>query len=465
MLAMVRRLTDPLREMTVMYEEGVPPREFRLSRKGYAAGGESRAEFEQDKRALSLAQEQFGEFCVLTQVPWGGMAYEMPKLGPDAQEPPASAMQREMIDWCRERKIRLHTWSPMKAVYPWDNGDEGPGVRCFCPNHKPWWGLAGDVEYNCPANREYMAWFTQLLVRLFRRDGYGGYMLDEFLPHPRTGLPCSATGHDHLPGDASYGYFVARRELCQTLRREFGQGFFLEARRPNQDAGVWDALYLDGFFTLSEDRKGGGDEIRYRSRVRHYYHFIPSTMDMHYFRPTPADNLDYLFLSALAVSNRHIVYGLGRDEAERKRIRHWYDWARAHEDLMTRPAIFLPDWPGDGKGDSYFRLNAAGTGYAFVFNANDTPVSTELPLDERCGLAAGKEYRIRPEFPAETPGFATRRCSPWTSIQPAAARSSCAARPIGQAIRWRISTTFRSKSSGTRRRGGMRWCWAAQVRD
>ncbi|MCU0982241.1 MAG: hypothetical protein MUF25_24055, partial [Pirellulaceae bacterium] len=113
----------------------------------------------------------------------------------------------------------------------------------------------------------------------------------------------------------------------------------------------------------------------------------------------PADNLDYLFLSALAVSNRHIVYGLERDEAERKRIRHWYDWARAHEDLMTRQAVFLPDWQGNGKCDSYFRLNAAGTGYAFVFNANDTPVSTELPLDERCGLVAGREYRVRPEFP------------------------------------------------------------------
>lgn len=53
----------------------------------------------------------------------------------------------------------------------------------------------------------------------------------------------------------------------------------------------------------------------------------------------------------------------------------------------------------EDKCDSYFRLNAAGTGYAFVFNANDTPVSTELPLDERCGLAAGREYRVRPEFP------------------------------------------------------------------
>ena len=55
---------------------------------------------------------------------------------------------------------------------------------------------------------------------------------------------------------------------------------------------------------------------------------------------------------------------------------------------------------------------------------------------------------------------ATRRCSPWTSIQPAAARSSCAARRIGRAIRWCISTMSRWRSSGTRSRGGMRWCWA-----
>jgi hypothetical protein len=66
-------------------------------------------------------------------------------------------------------------------------------------------------------------------------------------------------------------------------------------------------------------------------------------MDMHYFRPAAVDNLDYRFLSALAVSNRHVVYGLGHDEAKRKRIRHRYDWARAHEDLMIPQALFLPD--------------------------------------------------------------------------------------------------------------------------
>jgi hypothetical protein len=389
MLAMVQRLTHPLPSaVTVNYNSW----EGKLSRNGYGTSA-SPADVAQDKKVLSLAKRQFGEFYSHTTIPWGGMGYDMPSLGPDTREPLASPLQREMLAWAGEQKIRLHTWAPMKSICPW------LGVHRYCPDHSPWWGQHEDVQYNCPANRQYMEWFTRLLVALIRRDQYGGYALDEGAPYPRTGLPCSATNHDHLPGDASYGYFVARRDLFRTLHREFGPDFHLEAARPNMDAGVWDALYTDYVFTLSESEKLGGDEIRYRSRVRHFYHFVPSHIDLVYFRPDATADLDYLMLSALAVSNRHCVYGLGRDEAERKRIRHWYDWARAHEDLMTRQAIFLPDWPGGGKCDSYLRLNAAGTGYAFVFNANDTAVQTELPLDERCGLVAGREYRLRSKFP------------------------------------------------------------------
>jgi hypothetical protein len=46
-----------------------------------------------------------------------------------------------------------------------------------------------------------------------------------------------------------------------------GSMFFFSAWNYLHATGDWDALDLDGFFTLSEDRKGGGDEIRYRSRV------------------------------------------------------------------------------------------------------------------------------------------------------------------------------------------------------
>jgi hypothetical protein len=35
--------------------------------------------------------------------------------------------------------------------------------------------------------------------------------------------------------------------------------------------------------------------------------------------------------------------------------------------------------------------------------------STELPLDERCGLVAGREYRVRTEFPDSPDARVARR--------------------------------------------------------
>jgi len=42
---------------------------------------------------------------------------------------------------------------------------------------------------------------------------------------------------------------------------------------------------------------------------------------------------------------------------------------------MMGQTIFLPDWLGAGTCDSYIRLDRSGNGYAFVFNANNTPCS------------------------------------------------------------------------------------------
>ena len=150
---------------------------------------------------------------------------------------------------------------------------------------------------------------------MIRRDGFSGFIVDEGPPFPRTHLPCFSTGHDHLPGDASYGYFVARREFFKTLRREFGPGFILEGQRPNMDTGIWDAIYLNYLFTPSERTVDTGDEIRFRSRLRHYYHFVPSTMDQIYFQPSPSTmDIDYLMLSALAVSNVHMIDRLAQTQ-------------------------------------------------------------------------------------------------------------------------------------------------------
>ncbi len=416
MLDMVVRQTQPRpHAVTVNFNSW----EGGLSRKGYGRAATS-ADIEQDKKVLLLAKEQFGEFYSNTTIPWGGMGYDMPLAGPEQTEPPASALQKEMLEWARENQIAMHTWAPLKSICPW------LGIHRYAPGHEPWWGREKDVQYNCPANRPYMRWFTALLIRLMRRDGYGGYALDEGEPHPRTGLPCAAVGHDHLPGDASYGYFAARRQLFRTLRREFGRDFHLEAARPNMDAGVWDATYVDGVFTLSENSVENGDDIRYRSRIRHFYHFVPSYLDQVYFRPGAGDP-DYLILSALAVSNTHIVYGVGQTEAERKRIRYWYDWARRNGEILRRPATFLPEWPvvrsipvggghtgridvspyepGKERCDSYLRAGADGAGFAFFFNSNDRAAAAFIPLDARSGLDGKRRYRFRRVYPESSAGI------------------------------------------------------------
>ncbi len=410
MLEMVLRLTRPRsRAVTINYNSWMGG----LSKNGYGKGA-GREDVEQDKKVLRLAKEQFGEFYSNTTIPWGGLGYGMPAVGPEQTEPLASPLQREMLAWAKQNRIGMHTWAPIKGICPWQ------GLHRYCPKHEAWWGRHEDVEYNCPANRPFMEWFTRLLVALVRRDGYGGYALDEGPPYPRTGLPCDAEGHDHLPGEAGYGYFVARRQLFQTLRKEFGPDFHLEAARPNMDAGIWDARYVDSVFTLSENACERGDDIRYRSRIRHFYHFFPSYLDQLYFRPGK-DDPDYLMLSALAVSNTHIVYGIGRTPDERRRVRHWYDWARKHGSLMQQQAIFLPDWPvarsiavggsdtervtfspykpGEERCDSYLRLGEDGRGFAFVFNSNEKEAQAVIPLNGTVGLEAAQSYRVERVFP------------------------------------------------------------------
>lgn len=389
LLAMVERLTRlPSEAISINFNAW----EGRMSRNGYGNRA-TPADIENDRQVLTLAKEQFGDFYTCSAIPWGGMGFDMPALGPESTEPPTSPLQREMLAWAREHRIRYHTWGPLKGICPW------LGAHRYCPEYAAWWGRHEQFEYNCPASREFMEWYTRLLVAMIRRDGFGGFSLDEFFPGPRTALPCAATNHDHLPGDASYAYFVARRALFRTLRQEFGPEFCLEAARPNMDAGAWDMLYLDNVFTISESEKPGGDEIRYRARVRHYYHFVPSYMDQVYFRPEEGVDVDYLLLSALAVSNRHCVYRLGPTDEQRARIRFWYDWARANPDFMRRPVVFLPDWPGGGKCDTYVRTDGRGQAYAFVFNANDASGTASLPLDERSGLPGRQRYEIRRVFP------------------------------------------------------------------
>ena len=46
----------------------------------------------------------------------------------------------------------------------------------------------------------------------------------------------------------------------------------------------------------------GSDQRRLWSRIRHYYHFVPPAMDEVLIKHFDGEDLDYLMLSALAVS-------------------------------------------------------------------------------------------------------------------------------------------------------------------
>jgi hypothetical protein len=170
------------------------------------------------------------------------------------------------------------------------------------------------------------------------------------------------------------------------------------------DCGVWDAVYLDSLFTLSEILGGvSSDQVRTWSRVRHFYDFVPASLDEVPVKHLEKENTDYLMLSSLAVSANLIVCDMPRtwSRIALRRVRNWADWARRHADLM-RESVFLPDWPGLGACDGYVRLHE-GRGYAFFFNANDGPAPARLPLDDSVGLSGDCACRLEVEHATAPP--------------------------------------------------------------
>ena len=188
-------------------------------------------------------------------------------------------------------------WSVHCGPNPWWN------TAHYCPQYSVWQAKGSD--YTCPTNRDYMGWHFKLLMAMIQR-GYASYAEDEDVPLMSGQVRCNSTAHDHLPGNASYGWFRLRQELYRALRKKFGKDFPIHGYRPQMDLGIWECLPVDNIFTLYEVPPAGGDRIRDWSRIRHYYHFTPSYMD----QALISTYSDYDMLSALAV--RAPIYSTAR---------------------------------------------------------------------------------------------------------------------------------------------------------
>jgi hypothetical protein len=380
MLAMVRRLAPPVRHGIKVTLNGW---ESKLTRNGYGAKANPQ-EIENDKRILAAAKENLGDFEVTLAGVWGGLHQEISRLTPADTAPPESPAAKGMLEWARSQKIGINMWSTHAGPNPWSN------LMAYCPQHAAWQAKG----FTCPANRDYMRWHGNLVAAMVRR-GYASYAQDEHYALLAGQMRCDSSDHDHLPGNAGYGWFRLRQELYRALRKEFGKDFPIHGYRPQMDLGIWECLPVDTIFTMNEFPPVGGDRIRYWSRIRHDYHFLPSYMDQALVnhRYTDTD-----MLSALAVSSTYLIYGTGDATAKK-----WLTWARAHPEHMGAQSIFLPDWPGSGKCDAYLRL-VNGSGFAFLFNGNKAEAEAEIPLDASVGLDPARSYvltRIFPEGAAE----------------------------------------------------------------
>jgi len=409
MLAMVKELIDAQPRAPVVALNGwqinfaEPPNWYVNLHLG-PLDEEHTADLELDKRDWLIGRQMLGEFIAQPCSTWVGAHHAVAALTSQDRALPEMPVRTGLYRWAREHGIKLCLWLSMKGAMPWNCGigQEDNYLPVYRDDRPEWrdqweapWGET--VVYNCPVNREFMAWFTDVLLDDLRKHPAGEFMQDESDPSPRHHLPCTRAGHDHLPGDASYGFFLARRRLFQRLRQEFPD-MVLNAERPQQDAGIWDALYLDSLFTLSEHLDTVlSDQIRTWSRIRHYYHFVPPSMDEVALKNFAQERIDYLMLSVLAVARNYIVCDLPRDWPleQLTRVRDWLDWGRERPELMM-DSVFLPDWPGQGRCDGYVR-STQGSGYAFFFNANDEAAPAELPLDGTAGLLGGLLYRISAE--------------------------------------------------------------------
>ena len=409
MLRMVRKLAPPRGGVTVVYN-------------GYQGGlffgdyGDPGGLLQaaRDIEVLRNVKEMLGPCIVQPAGPFFGNYRGALLLNPTDDRLPESPGRRSLIDWINANGMMAMNWACLKSVHGWVNPRLGP----YCSKNPEW---QADQFTNCAADPAYMRWFKTIVLNDLK-TGFAGFVSDEPPPGLRYRLFCEKQNHMHLPGDVSYAYFFRRREMFREMRRQFGPDFELQGQRPHQDAGIWDATYLNSVFTFLENPGLKAETFREWARMRRHYTFVPSSLDQIIVQPG-FEPVDYTMLSALAVSSNYLFIAPIRREQlrnpeanlnnsgrmarsleefqERQRVRFWLDWARQHRDYMDE-VIDLPDWPSSGRPDGYLRIRN-GTGFAFLFNSADSEQTISIPLRSEVKLDRGRTYRLEQLHP--TPGL------------------------------------------------------------
>jgi len=436
MLDMVQKFAPPRGGMTLAYNGW----QGGMSYAGYE-GEEGTARAKQDIEVLRAVKEMLGPCIVQPAGPFFGAHEQVMRLRAEDDRLPESPGRRLLLDGINANGMTAMHWACLKSVHGWTSPPIGP----YCPDRPDW---KADAHSNCTANPAYLQWFARLIFHDLER-GFAGFVADEPGPGLRHQMHCDKPDHGHLPGNASYAYFVRRRELFREMRKRFGPNFELQGQRPHMDAGIWDMTYLNSVFTFSEDPGRNAEALREWSRLRRHYSFVPSYMDQIMvqagFEPVDQTMLsilavssNYVFISPCspeklaefksAIGNDHRVFARGWSEfpeSDRARVRFWLDWAREHREYMD-DVIDLPDWPSSGRPDGYLRVKN-GAGFAFLFNTSDAEQTISIPLDGEANLDHRRTYRLEQIHPASGPTTTARskvlwnlpaKCALLIAIQP-----------------------------------------------
>jgi len=397
------------------------------------------AALESDLRALDLIRE-VGIDWVTDNIPWGGEIELMNRLRlKDGYQPGPIASKK--YKYAKRIGLKMAFWPTMNSSNPWWEKKGRP----FLPDIPEWTMfpdrrrlkgtfLSGKIFYqniqgNCIANRPFRDWINQLSLDGMKTGYFPSWVMDgDFFGGGGviTRVDCPGKDHDHLYGDATYACDRALRELIENIRK-FKPDTYITVCRPPMDQGVFTQRNVDAVFTIDElsepEALPGlsgqsvnmmlGDKIRRWSRIRVHHHFFPHYIDWPqvfvgpplmgspHGRPWTSEAIDYVMLSAISSSPNQLYYlpaKSGLPEADKREIKKWLDWARAHAAyLMVRQD--LPDWPQAGKVDgSAHILNDHG--YLFLFNPNPDPTSAVFRLDESIGLIKGARFSIAAEYPS-----------------------------------------------------------------
>ena len=372
--------------------------------------------------------------------PWGGETAKMNALV-EGQDYAIGPLYRQFLEHAQKIGINVVMWPTINNTHPWWLGKGKP----FRPDKPEWLMVPGGQDYryrledgrefkgkaiegNCLANQPFFDWLMRINFQGMETGFYSAWGMDgDFFGGPGFVIPadCPSATHDHLPGDSNYACERALNRMVRQVREAYPE-IHIEHARPGMDLGIWSFRDADVSFTIDEFAEvkplpglegqpvnvSFGDKIRRWSRIRVHQHFFPHYLDqpqvfvapesVDWGQRWPSEKIDYLMLSALSSSPKHLYYiptktGIPRED--KLEIKKWLDWGRQNiRYLLVRKD--LPDWPGVGSVDGSAHL-VADRGYLFLFNPNRGSLEREFSLTgESIGLESEGSFRIGQIYPA-----------------------------------------------------------------